>query len=276
MKKRVLSAIFSALLLTGCTANPADSRADHTPPEIGEAEGSVQTPPMSETPDGVTAAAEQLVYPPDVSEIRLHVRTNTDTALTLPQKFTLTYFYPREKDFASSELPYKDNGDSFTELAQEIPARSESDVILDIAAHYDLPLEAGFSGFYRAEIGSVTADFQISADSIQYDSQTQVSVQLEAEHDTYSAGSETIAVRIINLDSKDLIFDLSHFSIEHFTDGAVSMTPYAGTEAGKSFKLVPEDCMMLTLSVADFSGMKLESGEYAVCFAGQEAGFKVT
>ena len=85
---------------------------------------------------------------------------------------------------------------------------------------------------------------QISADSTQQTPQ-QV-IYLDTEHESYPAGAKEITVRIINASASDFVFTNADFGIEHFSDGAVSMTPYAqdSASAQTGMTLVSEDCVM--------------------------------
>lgn len=281
MKKYGALFVLSALLLAGCGGNQM-SRVDHMPPESstalgGETDFMPTGVPEAPQVEGITAKTEQECYPPDADTIRLHITNDSDKDYCLPEQFTMLYIFPLETGYETVPVPYKDGGDSFTDLAQELPAHGETDVTLDLAGHYDLPLEDGYSGFFRIYLGDVTADFRISEDSPMPEQTVQPEIILDTETEFYPAGAKEITVRLINAGATDFTFTNADFGIEQFSDGAVSMTRFSpdSPAAQKGMTLASEDCEMWTLSVSDFSGLTLQSGEYAVVLAGIEAKFTV-
>lgn len=282
MKKYKALFVLSALLLTGCGEKQI-SRVDHIPPESSTVPGETAdlTPtgvPEAPQVEGITAKTEQECYPPDVDTIRLHITNDRDTDYILPEQFTMLYIFPLELGYETVSVPYKEGGDSFIDLAQELPAHGETDVTLDIAGHYDLPLEDGYSGFFRIYLGEITADFRISADSSQPEQIPQQEIILDTEMESYSAGAKEITVRLINASASDFTFTNADFGIECFSDGVVSMTRFSpdSPAAQKGMTLASEDCEMWTLPVSGFGGLTLQPGEYAVYLNGNEAHFTVT
>lgn len=282
MKRYSLFALLvTAAMLTGC-GEQEFSRADHTPPEIGNANGDTQ---VLTPPDGlegaytavVYARTEQEIYPPDVSEIKLHIVNPTDAAYYLPESFSLSCYLQTESGFEYVPLSYRDQGDSFTEMALEVPANGETDMTLNLAAHYDLPLDIADSSQFRIQIGELSADFIISEDGAM-PVQPQEQMIMEAEQESYPAGTKEITVRLINAGDSDYTFTNEDFGIEQFGDGFVSMTPFSkdSPAAQNGMTLAPDACEMWTLTLSDFSGLELQTGEYAVYLAGIEARFTVT
>ena len=108
--------------------------------------------------------------------------------------------------------------------------------------------------------------------------QPQEQMIMEVEQESYPAGAKEIAVRLINAGDSDYTFTNEDFGIEQFGDGFVSMTPFSkdSPAAQNGMTLAPDTCEMWTLTLSDFSGLELQTGEYAVYLAGVEARFKVT
>lgn len=277
MKKYgVFAMAFAAAMLTGCgnKNDVTEQRADHIPPESSDS-AVMESAGLT----GVEVRTEQESYPPDVSEIRLHIRNNSDESIYLPEEFSLWYYYDLEGELADEFIPYADNGDSFPETAREVPEHGETDIMLDIAGHFDRPFspEMPNSGFYRVKIGDLSADFLISEESEQ-PPQTQNELIMDAEQESYPAGTKEISVRIINSGASDLTFTNADIGMEQFLEGSVCMTPFSADSpaAQNGLTISSGDCQMWTLKIADFHGMELQAGEYAVCLAGCEAHFTVT
>lgn len=280
MKKQALTVILSALLLTGCAQKQNDSRADHTPSDSTLIAGEENSPmPEALKVPGITVQTELPLYPPNVQEIRLHVKNGNDENFSLPQDFKLMYIVEEGYSYRSEYLPYRENGDSFTAEGQEIPANGEADIVLDIAGHFDLPL-ADDSGFYRVEIGRISADFDVFAGSIPQASQqsSQDGILMETEQESYPADTKEINVRFINDGTKDFSCTVGEFALEQFGGDFVSMTEFIGdsSEAQKTVKLSPGDCEMVTLRLSDFTDDALQPGEYALFLNGLEARFTIT
>lgn len=281
MKKRIVSVMLSALLLTGCGetqgAEQFSSRADHTPPESSESEYGAM--PEAPSVPGIHARTEQSMYPADIRVIRLLVTNDNDESWYLPESFRMRFIYPLENGYEWDDVPYSESGDSFTELAQEVPAHGEATVILDLAAHFDLPLEDSYSGFYRIEIGGISADFQVGPQSAApQEPQPQEGIYLDTELEYYPADTKEISVRFINDSTADFTYCIGDFGLEQFLDGAVAYAPFSpdSPEARETVMLAPGDCEMRTLRLADFPGMQLQPGEFAFSLSGLEARFTVT
>lgn len=277
MKRRVFSAVLLAVMLTGCGGDPMSSRADHKPPEssmLSDGEYRTEKLPEPQGAEGITLKAEPNEYARDVSKITLHVANDTDTDYCLPERFILMYVCEIECELQSAPVPYKEGGDYFTELAQVIPAHGSAEITLDLAAHYDLPLENYDCDFFRVIIGELAADFALADAAPEPEQQAEIQLDAELEHDSDAA--EEITVRIVNTGVQDFTFNNSQFSIEQFLEGSVSVTRYEDqtTEIGRT--LAPGESILWPLRFSEFHNLKPEPGEYAVCLAGKEARFTVT
>lgn len=279
----VFACICIAAMLTGCGNKDAaaEQRADHIPPvsdipaEDPKAE-SFAPPSVS----GIKVTTEYPVYAPDTAAIRLHIVNENDESFYLPQTFSLSQFVEMESGYDFQQIPYSDNGDSFTDLAMEVPEHGEADITLDLAAHYDLPLDTGHGSQYRVQIGEIGADFVVDTgfEPNEEDTAPASDIIMDMEQESYPAGTAEITVRLINAGAADYTFRNGDFGIEQFTEGAVSMTRFsADSEAAQNgMTLQSEDCIMWTLNIADFPGSELQPGEYAVSLNGYEAHFMVT
>ncbi len=277
MKKRVFACIMLAVLLTGCGADPLSSRADHVPPESSGAEAPLAagTMPPPEQIEGITLKAEPFTYPSDVSRITLLATNDTDTDFCLPETFTLWNINEIDCEYVTDYVPYKEGGDYFNETAQIIPAHESAEVIVDLAAHYALPLEQEASdSLFRVSIGGLSADFTLSPEAPE--TEPKAEIQFESEQESYPAGTEEITVRITNTGTENFTFNNALFRIEQFFEGSVAVIAYEDqvTEIGRT--LAPGESIMWPLRLAEFHNLKLESGEYAVYLEGNEARFTVT
>ncbi len=276
---RFCAMICAAVLLTGCNDQETAmiERVDHTPPETEIAAEQAAGSSDAGLPGvaGIVVNTMEAVYPPDVSEIKLFVANDTDEDYCLPERFALSSFQPSESAYV--EIPYRENGDYFTEMAIVVPAHGDATLTFDISAHYDLPLDIKDSGQYRIQVGDIAAEFTVSADG-EMPVQMENQIIMDVEQESYPAGTKEIAVRLINAGDSDYTFTNEDFGIEQFGDGFVSMTPFSkdSPAAQNGMTLAPDACEMWTLTLSDFSGLELQTGEYAVYLAGVEARFKVT
>lgn len=277
MKKRVFACVLLAAMLTGCGADPLSSRADHTPPESSGAEAPLAagTMPPQEQIEGITLKAEPFTYPSDVSRITLLATNDTDTDFCLADRFTLWNINAIECEYIKDYVPYKEGGDYFNETAQIIPAHESAEVIVDLAAHYDLPLEQEASdSLFRVSIGGLSADFTLSPEAPEPEPKAEI--QLETEQESYPAGIDEITVRITNTGTKDYTFGNTAFRLEQFLEGSVAVYTYAGQNTERTQTIAPDESIMQTVRFSDYRNLKSESGEYAVYLDGNEAHFTVS
>ncbi len=276
MKKRVFACVLLAVMLTGCGADPLSSRADHVPPESSGAEAPLAagTMPPQEQIEGITLKAEPFTYPSDVSRITLLATNDTDTDFCLAESFTLWNINEIDCEYVTDYVPYKEGGDYFNETAQIIPAHESAEVIVDLAAHYDLPLEQEASdSLFRVSIGGLSADFTLSPEAPEPEPKAEIQLETEQEH--YPAGIDEITVRITNTGTKDYTFGNAALRLEQFLEGSVAVYTYAGQDAERTQTIAHDESIMQTVRFSDYRNLKSESGEYAVYLDGNEARFTV-
>lgn len=258
--KQLLAMAGAAAVLTGCgSAEKADGTVDIKP-----------------AIPNVSARTELEVYGDDIDSLTVYVANYTDAALKLPQEYTLSYVTKQGDLYHTEELPYRSGGDKFEGDELEVPAHAQKEVKLDLAAHYDLPLNNAAGGFYRLQIGDIAADFRISERGTEPMYMFSV-LNMETENSSYPAGTKEITVTIDNPVDLDRPFMNSDFIIEKFEDDHVKLYHYTaeGADAEKGVTLAPQELVNWTLKMEDFDGLNLEPGEYAVFLDNIEAFFTV-
>ena len=277
MKKQVAAGMLAAMLLTGCAGNDTFSRADHTPPESSAVNTESEHRGMPEAPQvpGVFAEAEEYINPADISVIRLRVTNENDESFFLPERFEMKYIQEVEEDYEWEYIPYREGGDYFRAEAQEIPAHSEAEAVLNLGEHFALPLDGSNSGFYRIEIGGISADFMV--DPALPKPEPPQSIYLDTESSEYPSLWDEVNVRIINDGTEDFTYSPGDLAIEYFAEGSVAVYYMAkeNPEAQKTVTVAPGSSEMLTLKIEDYPGLRLNPGKYAVYLSGLEAPFSV-
>lgn len=272
MKKRIFAMIMlSALALTAC-GNADEYTVQDTPPALGLAE--VDGAPDiynegAELYNEVYLWTEQESYLPDTERITVTISNNTDEGFgTDAERFSLSRVW---ENGVQDEVPYKAGGDCFNELAMLVMPHDSATFIADIAAHYELPLA---EGDYLIEIGGMQTGFSVSANAPAVIPEENL-ITIRTEFETYPAG--ITAFRLLIANDGDELFTCTEdaFGLEHFGDGFVSMTPFAGEPHGEIYA-EPHGTGEWVIRISDFGETELPAGDYAICLNGMEARFTVS
>lgn len=147
MKKKILTLAAAAMLLTGC----ADSAAP---------EGSPAADNHSSEQALVGMVLEQDTFPVGVQQLRLLFGNNSDQDYSIGEVFTLTHTYTVDGKTVTEEVKHTENGDSFTAVGLVIPAHGKTELVADLAAHYE-PL-TDTRGHYTISVDDFYAEFFLS------------------------------------------------------------------------------------------------------------------
>lgn len=145
--KKMITIFAAALLLTGCAADstaPADTQTTESQMEAAV----------------VGMWLEQYTFPAGLTQLPLYFGNNSDEDYSISEEFSLTHTYSENGKSVTEELPYTDNGDSFTAIGIVIPAHGKTEFVADIAAHYG-PLN-DTRGHYTVTCNGFSADFFLS------------------------------------------------------------------------------------------------------------------
>lgn len=278
MKKQIFAIItLSALALTAC-GDYNDAYTVQDAPAVGLAEDGadeLHNDIYSEGTDlynEVYLWPEQECYLPDTEAIRVTISNNTDDEIGLDaERFML---YRVWENGHQEAVPYKDGGDCFNELALLVMPHDSATFIANIAAHYDLPLA---EGDYLIETSGMTTGFSVSADA-QAVIPAESLISIETEYNSYPAGVTEIKVLITNDGDEPYVCGEDLFGLEHFGDGFVSMTPFAGDPESSQMgsAIAPHSTGEWTFYVCNYGESQLSAGEYAIYLNGEEARFTVT
>lgn len=272
MKKRIFAMItLSALALTACGDDNAYTVQD-TPPALGLAEQD-GTPDIynegAELYNEVYLWTEQDSYLPDTEKICVTISNNTDEEFALDERFALCRVW---ENGVQEEVPYKAGGDCFNELAMLVMPHDSATFIANIAAHYELPLA---EGDYLIDIGGMQTGFSVSADAQAVPPDVNL-ISVKTEFDTYPA--DITAIRLLITNDGDELFTCTEdaLGLEHFGDGFVSMTPFAGESPKRNIFAEAHSTGEWIINLADFGETPLPAGDYAIYLNGAEARFTVT
>ena len=269
MKRIIIMSILAAMTLTACGAGQDSASQD----AAGEAEIVLEGEGNYWTDEDlpVSMKTEYPAYLPDTETINADVTNRTDAELSYAgSKFTLY----RVKNGKEKKVPYKKDGDNFTELACICPPQGVSSFTADLAAHYDLPLE---EGMYVIRVGEVSADaelyagFEITADAAYVqEAQTENAVSVNM----ISADAESMTVSIQNDADTPYVFSRTQLSLEHTDEMSASCAAYTAEDA--ETEIPPHSSTVLTLQAADFgSGEPLADGTYVLMLDNIRAEFRI-
>ncbi|MCQ2407933.1 MAG: hypothetical protein MJ065_05340 [Oscillospiraceae bacterium] len=276
MKKAVFIMIAAAMMLTGCGSGVTLQGPDTRTPGLAE-QSVLLTPPENETAaDGIGLRVSQDCFPPDTASIPITIVNNSDESIAFGEAFKLIRVY---ENGVQETVKFKEGGDYFIDLAQEVPPREHTQFRADLAAHFDLPLEEGDYRIVIEGMGGREAVFSVSKDApLPSDEPQAVQISLRTDQAVYAPDTDVVRVIVTNEGTEEAHISLVNFGIEQFTAETCSMTPYNGkigceTRLGGAVPAGGSDLWELYLG--DFPGVKLTEGEYAVYYEGAEAKFSV-
>ena len=274
----MISGLLGMLCLTACgqdqnaaAGTPSDAEIIYEGAEVGSEDAICENSYRTDADLPVSMKTQYPAYLPDTQTITAEVTNRTDSEINYAESaFTLFRIVNGKEE----KIPYKKDGDYFTELACICPPQGTSQFTADLAAHYDLPLE---EGVYLIRVGDVSLEdglctgFEISADAA-YVQQEQAADAVSVT--VTSTDADALNVTVQNNADTPNSFSLSGFGIEQTDEMTASFTPYHGEDS--TFEIPPHESKELTLQAAQFgNGSAFAAGQYTLVLNNTRADFEI-